>query len=305
MDIKAFRGLNNVTDPLRLGMDWLVQADNVDITDSGALVDRKGYSQVQAGSFSAIYSTFDFQRCYVVKGSVLQTFDGVVLATLTSSDTVYWTEVNDNVYYNNGTDSGVIYPDNTVGPWRERPLSYGAGYVGDDGKPLEVLLDNLPLGTDIVQFWQSRIYAAQYFPAEDQSVIYFTDPLSYHVFNNDSNFFMVPGHVRMLAPTPDALIVGTDTRISAYTVDKLIALAEYGVLPGQHWAIDKQSDGSERTLFWSSRGLCAAMPFMNLTERQVSVAPGVSAGGTLVRHGGQKRYVVALQQGGAAFNPYV
>jgi hypothetical protein len=305
MDIKAFRGLNNVTDPMRLGMDWLVQADNVDITDTGELRERAGYTQAQAGSFSAIFSTFDFQRCYVVKAGVLQTIDGVLLATLTSSNTLYWTEVNDEVYFNNGVDSGVIYPDNTVGLWRDKPVSYGAGFLIDDGSALPVLYDTLALGADVVQFWKGRMYAAQYFPSDDQTVVWFSEPLGYHIFNNDSNFFTVPGRVRMLAPTPDALIVGTDSRISAYDEKSLTALAQYGVVPGQHWCLDEQPDGSKRTLFWSTRGLCAALPFSNLTERQVSVAPGVSAGGTIVRHGGQKRYVVALQQGGAAFNPYV
>ena len=53
-----------------------------------------------------------------------------------------------------------------------------------------------------------------------------------------------------------------------------------------------------------TRGLCAALPFANLTERQVSVAPGLRAGGAIVRYAGQKRYIVALQSSGVAFNPY-
>jgi hypothetical protein len=102
----------------------------------------------------------------------------------------------------------------------------------------------------------------------------------------------------MLAPHDDALIVGTDACIYAYG-DRLNELADYGVVRGQHWAED-----DERIIFWSVRGACAALPFRNLTERSVSVAPGVQAGGTIVRSGGQKRYVVALQSGGAAFNSF-
>ena len=71
------------------------------------------------------------------------------------------------------------------------------------------------------------------------------------------------------------------------------------MVPGWHWAKD-----DERTLFWTTRGLCAALPFSNLTERQVSVAPGISAGGAVVRHGGQKRYLVALHRGGSVFNSH-
>lgn len=382
MDIRAFRGLNNVTDPLRLGMDWLVQADDVNITNSGALESRAGYSLVQPGTFTAIYTTQDFQRCYTVKSGVLQTFEGVTLATLTSAAFMYWTEVNDQVFFNNGTDSGVILPDNAVVPWAwTAPAApqvtavtgslpagtyqvrctfalpdgreTGTGDSGEitltDGQALRIsgipqnltgrtnvyiapansevyqlafsttrsaetfntspdtlgrdlvnaFLDPLPAGSSAVQHWRGCIYAAMYMPAENQTAVWFTEPLAFHLFNLNSNFFLVPGHVQMLAPTDDALIIGTDTRVFSYSGDKLAELAQYGVVPGQHWSKD-----TDRTLFWTTRGLCSALPFTNLTERQVSVAPGVQAGGTIVRSGGQKRYVVALHQGGAAFNMY-
>jgi hypothetical protein len=81
----------------------------------------------------------------------------------------------------------------------------------------------------------------------------------------------------------------------------LATLAPYGALPGQHWSLD-EDDGM--VLFWTTRGVCQALPFSNLTERQVSVAPGLRAGGAIVYSGGQKRYVVAIQQGGSAFNKY-
>jgi hypothetical protein len=68
---------------------------------------------------------------------------------------------------------------------------------------------------------------------------------------------------------------------------------------GQHW----NADGA-RVLFWTQRGLCAALPLQNLTERQVSVAPGVHAGGCLVQAGGQKRFITSIQQGGQPFNAF-
>ena len=76
-------------------------------------------------------------------------------------------------------------------------------------------------------------------------------------------------------------------------------LADYGVVPGQHWSMD-----GEKAFFWSERGLCSALPFSNLTEQHLSVAPGVSAGGAVLKRDGQTRYLVAIQQGGTAFNPH-
>lgn len=298
MDIKTFKGLNNVTDPLRLDTAWLVKATNVDITDTGGITKRAGYSQVRAGSFTGAYATLDFTRMYLVDGGYITAFDGTQLIQLTSAAPVFWAEVNEYVYYNNGADSGVIAPDNAVGLWRGAPVSYGAGFKGDDGQDLGVLYDTLPTGTDVIQFWKGVAYAAQYFPAEDQTVVWFSEPLGYHLFNLDSNFFMVPGRVLMMAPAKEALIVGTDKRVYATDGKGLEVLAEYGVVPGQHWA----KDGEDRVLFWSARGVCSGMPFQNLTEKQVSVAPGVRVGGCLVRSGGQKRYLAVIQQGGVPFN---
>lgn len=305
MDIKAFRGLNNITEPLRLGADWFVRAENVDITDSGAVQVREGYSLAQAGTMQGIYTTLDYQRCYVVEGGAIRSFDGIHVVALTSNKPVYWTEVNDQVFFNNGVDGGVIMPDHSYLPWR-REITVNK-YVGADiADPLlDALLDPLPLGTDIVQYWRGRMYTAQYLANENQTVVWFSQPLGFHLFSLDSDYFVLPGRVTMLAPHDAALIAGTNKRIYAYDSKSLTELAQYGVVPGQHWALDELPDGTKRTLFWTTRGLCSAVPFKNLTERQVSVAPGVSAGGTIVRQGGQKRYVVALAKGDAAFNPYV
>ena len=381
-NIQSFHGLNTVSDPLRLGHAWLRTADNVHVTDTGALVKRDGYQLVSAGAYSSAFSTFDYECSYFVLGNQLVDFSGVVLATLTSTAPMYWAEINNRTYYNNGTDSGIIARDNTVLPWSwETPAaptltpitgSLAPGlwqvlctYVLADGRETgagesaeitltagqalgisniphvagaltkvyiapanstvyqlavtttgsaynwvfsndalgedlrTAFMDPLPQGTGPVCFWRGRAYAAQYDPVSDQSVVWCSETLGYHLFNLDSDFFLVPGNVVMLTAVDEALIVGTTQRIYAYSGDRLDQLAPYGTVPGQHADV---SEGS--VYFWTTRGVCSALPFTNLTEAQVSVSPGVRAGGAIVRHGGQKRYVVSLQQGGAAFNTY-
>lgn len=384
MKISSFLGLNSVTDPLRVGLGWLAQADNINITDTGGMTQRDGYSLVAAGSYTGVYTTLDFSRMYVVVGSVIKDYAGNALKDLTSTDPMYWAEVNTQVFFTNGTDSGIILPDSSVLPWgwqtpavpgvaavtgslpagqyqvrctftlpdgRETGASYVTELTLTEGQALQVTgiqtlsghatntyiapanstvfqlafsttslsaftwnaspddlgveltnhqLSPLPAGTDVIQEWGGRIYAAQYLASTDQTIVWFSQPLGFHLFNLGQDFFMVPGRVLMLAPHSDALIVGTDAATYAYTGEKLEQLAPYGVVPGQHW-----SEDDERILFWTTRGLCAALPFKNLTEKQVSVAPGVHAGGCVVRSGGQKRYVAALQQGGSAFNSYI
>lgn len=301
MKLSKFKGLNTTADQIRLAMGWLSVADNVNITNTGAIEARQGFARVLTGTVTGAYSTEDFQRMYLVDGGNLKTFDGAVLKTGLTSLPMYWTEINGDVYFNNGTDSGVIHPDHGVDEWRGASLAnaYGAGFVSDDGQNLDVLYDTLPTDTTVIQAWRGRIYAVQYLPSEDTSVIWFSEPLAFHLFNLDSNYITVPGQARMLARTKSALVIGTQKGIHAYDGDRIEQLADYGVPPGWHDALDGDS-----VTFWSLRGLCTAMPFNNITEGHISVAPGTQAGGVLVQSGGQKRYVVALRQGGSAFNSY-
>ncbi len=355
-------------------MASLVKANNINITDTGAISKREGYALSRAGSFASAYSTSDFSRLYLVSGNSIETFDGTVIASiLDASAQMHWCEINDQVFFNNGTDSGIINRDNSVMDWRwtvpDAPTlaavtgtlpagtyqvlvtltlddgretgasdtvsieiaegqalqitangnvyiapanstvfqlagTYAGAFVWNSSSDylgrdfLNDLLDPFPLGVDVIQAWQGRIYACQYMPTQGQTVIWYSEPLGFHLFNLTANFIIVPGRVHMLAPHGAALVIGTGERVYAYDGQKLDQVADYGVVAGQHWALD-----GERILFWSTRGLCAFAPFQNLTEKQVSVAPGVRAGGCLVRQGGQVRYLSVIQSGGSAFNP--
>lgn len=383
--IKRFRGLNNVSDALGLGLSWLVQADNVNVLDSGSIKKRDGYVLDQAGAISSAYSTLDFTRMYLVDAGTLRTKEGAVIASGLTSATMHWAEVNKQVFFNNGVDRGIINPDNSLIDWswptpstpsvtpvtgslaagtylvrctfllpdgRETGAGDFAGVTLVEGEALSISgipqiaggrtrvyiapanstvfqlaasttgtalvwgvsndnlgqdlttadLSPLPDGCDVVQIYKGKAYAAHYLPSADQTVVWISEPLGFHLFNLHTNPFMVPGRVLMLAPAEDALIVGTQSAIYGYADGKLGELADYGVIPGKHWDTD---EGTKRTLFWTTRGVCSALPFTNLTEHQVSVAPGVHAGGAIVRSGGQKRYLVSLQQGGVAFNSQV
>lgn len=384
--LSRFKGLNNVTDPLSMGLEWLAQAENVDITDRGKIRKRAGYTKTMAGSLTGAYATLDFSRLYLVDSGYLKAMTSqdtsVALRAVISTDPMHFAEVNDRVFFNNGVDRGVISPDHSVIDWdwpvpdapglaavtgslpkglyrvcttfvmpdgRETGNSDPSEIVLADGQALQITgisqvaglttntyvapagstvfqlssvnspsaivwnappeslgvdlmndgLSPLPTDATVIQIWKGRVYAAQYFEEDNQTAIWFSQPLGFHLFNLSSDFILIPGRVTMLAPSDQALLIGSDDRIYAYTQEALTTLAPYGAVPGWNW-----SEDGGRILFWTARGLCAALPFTNLTEKTVSVAPGVSAGGCVVHSKGQKRYLVALQRGGHAFNPY-
>lgn len=160
-------------------------------------------------------------------------------------------------------------------------------------------LDSPPAGVEYIAHWKGRIYGAEYLQAQDQTVIWFSQPLGFHLFNHNQDFFLVPGRVLQLADAETHLLVATAERIYLYNEEALIQVAEYGVVPGQH--ADRGNDG--KTYFWTKRGLCRVPPFENITEGRISVAPGIQAGGGVIHEHGRVRYVATLHRGGAAFNP--
>lgn len=384
--VTRFKGLNNVADPLRLDLGWLSVADNVDVSNTAALETRRGYTKRVTAALSGAFGTSDFRRVYVIAaGKIQRLMPGNTLkdvVSLSSTARMHWAEVNKQVYFNNGVDSGIIAEDDRVVAWRwPEPVALGvSGVTGSlpagtyqalctfllpdgretgagmsaaavltDGSALQItnipqvaglttlvyiapadstvfqlygpvtgtslvwssapdtlgtnlataFLDPLPLGTTVIQHWRGQMWAAQYMPSVNQTAVWFSEPLGYHLFNLNSGYILVPGEVLALAPTESDLVIGTDVGIYAYNGERMEHLAPYGVVPGWAWTVDEDS---KKLLLWTTRGVCRAMPFENLTQEYVSVPPGRQAGVALVRADGHKKFVANLVAGGTAFN---
>ena len=104
-----FMGLDNTGDPLTLPLGHLATADNIDITDAGKITRRKGYDLAIAGNVTGAYGTLDHQRMFYVIDGNLTVMDGaVVIAEGLEAERMHWAELNEHVYYSNGTDLGII-----------------------------------------------------------------------------------------------------------------------------------------------------------------------------------------------------
>lgn len=122
--IREFKGLNNVTDPVRLGLPWLTVVDNVNVTDSGAVVRREGYALGMACEPTSVYATRNQERCYFVDGGDLRELqDGMSASTLAIglARETHWTELNDQAYFVSGDAAGIVRADGAVLPWRIDP----------------------------------------------------------------------------------------------------------------------------------------------------------------------------------------
>jgi hypothetical protein len=159
-------------------------------------------------------------------------------------------------------------------------------------------LDVPPEGGSYIAFAGAQALLAEYIPEIDQTVVWTSEEMGYHLFNLNSNYFVVPGEVTQMYGKDATAVITTQTRVFAYSDSSLKQIAEYGAVPGQH--ADMGSD--DKIYFWTKRGLCRAVPFENLTESHFSAAPGVYAGGGVINQHGYSRYVAVLHRGGDAFN---
>ncbi len=212
---------------------------------------------------------------------------------------VYVTRCDETVFYLAITESGTDW-------------IYDAG--GMLGRELPFWNQNTPRGI-MPTYFAGRLYTAEYFPQSDVTAVWRSLPLHYHHFDPGGEGISVPGQVLQMRSTrethfsgsekltqrgvADAIVIGTDREIYTWDEDQLVLLASYGVVPGYH-AIEFKG----KVYMWTLRGMCRALPFENLTQDTVSVAPGVSAGAVVIEKDGTKRYVVALNKGGVAYNQY-
>jgi len=176
------------------------------------------------------------------------------------------------------------------------------------GRELTTLnTQSLPDGVDLICFVKGVCYVSQYFPSENQSVVWFSKPFAYHLFDMSTDYMVLPGRVSMLLwisketalGVRDWLLVGSSVGVWMRDDEgKLENLAMYGVVPGIAGDVDPEGTA----WFWTERGICTAPPFKNLTESDVAMAPGARAATALMYHNGTKQFIAVTQGGGTPFN---
>lgn len=354
MQINSFLGIHNTQPPRSIPDNALADAVDVDITDSGALLGRRGYTLANPISgITAAYST-QWQEGYVVVGGILNQVnpDGS-LVPLGASTASSFTDYGKAMFTNDGLrvegamamtikvpspstplamqattgdmpkgrysatytyvdgngleggsapiasvdveDGGGVYinPPQTIPGYSARVYvtdGDGTVFYDETGRPLDPiyqLADSFPDNVEIIAFHQSRLYATETLP-DGGTVVRYSQPFYFHLWDYAKAYFIVPGQVLGMVSVGDALVIGTDSAIWAYTGDAISMLADYGVVPG--YPMRKSVDG--QVFIHSKRGQCKAAPFTNLTQGKCSLAPGSRCSSALVDQRGIKQFLV-------------
>lgn len=263
--VDAFKGLNNRLDPVRLGLEWQLEAANMLCDDGGSLLRRPGNKPVATG-FKDMYGTRNGRLLLITTADALveRLDDGttISIATGITGAPFVWCELGYALFVQSVATSAMwaIYPDRVIEWGSLCPSVSGTSY------PLTEQPVYPPPKGQVLAARRSQIAVGVWESDQDRSVIYFSRPDYPHEFTL-MDFIMVPGRITLLAALAQGLVIGTDRGIYFDSVDSPIQrLSDYGV-PLNALATDDRNF----VTFWTERGLCKAMPFENLTDKALAV----------------------------------
>jgi hypothetical protein len=124
------------------------------------------------------------------------------------------------------------------------------------------------------------------------TVVYWSKPFLYHLYDNDTSYVIIPGEIRAMVSAGAYLFIGTDSAMYAFADGVLTPLADYGVVSGRPAV--RYTDGS----VWvhSKQGVCSLPEFTNHTYRKLSLPPGTNCATAYIDTNGIKQFL-ALTDG--------
>jgi hypothetical protein len=154
----------------------------------------------------------------------------------------------------------------------------------------------IPENVAAVEVLDGKLFTVELY--EEYSVIRFSQPFHFHLFNYEKDFVVIPDQVYAIRASGGKLVIGAAKGIYAYSDEGLLKLANYGVVPGRSMA--RKAD--DTLLIHTVRGICAAFPFTELTESMVSLPMGQKCSANIVYQNGITKFVGLHDGGGVAFN---
>lgn len=163
-----------------------------------------------------------------------------------------------------------------------------------------------PPGGHVPAVYSGRTFLGHYTPGDDQSVLWVSRPLMYEHFSMQ-DFYVLQGEVRCAVADAFSLYVGTSSAVYSFQDSGgMLQMREelsYGVPRGAY--ADTTDEGL--ALMWTTRGLVlfgGEGGADNVTQKAVSLAPGVGGGLAVVEQDGYRKAVVLLQEAGQPHNSW-
>lgn len=277
VEIAKFNGIRNTINPYASPLGSLMQADNVLINKDGNVTARPGYEKLINGdNITASYATLDQKSLFIVDSGMLFVFNGINIQPLINGltdDPVFWCE-----------ESG------------ERVFMIGGGGAAVIDNRYNVELIPSVDSATCVAFHDSRLA----FAVSMDSITRIAMTLPYDFTALDEEYsFDVPDIVVGMQSVKGSLVIAGMSAIWILTPeDVLMRMTDYGCVPGKPITI-----GSDKNAYiWTTRGLCKAPEFANITQNLSSVPPGNGASVNTLDYQGS-HYAIVLNDGeGTSYN---
>lgn len=201
--LKSTKGLNTKLDPTRIysslkGVQDLAVAADVDISDTGRLSRRKGFSEKIAGAYHSLFC--DGGVGLVVSGTDLcilnPDYTTTTIASVTAGARMSYSQINGDIYYCNGFEKGIVSGGEAI-VWEK------GKYIGPD---TDRIFDDPPIGTH-VEGLHGRVYVAQ------AGALWFSEPYNFGTFNFEDNLFWFESDIKMARGVDDGLYVSTSNEV--------------------------------------------------------------------------------------------
>jgi hypothetical protein len=317
--LQQFKGLNNTVAPERLAPGELQRAINIDIDDSGQVRRRRGATRLLTGQFHSLFEAAD-GTVYVVKDGVLcrllPSNQTVALNATVGTRRVAYVQVGQHIYFSSGGLSGVIYPDDQVGPWgaSDGQNVWVSPVVNPSPTYHEVrgkLLGPPPMATALA-YYNGRIYLAV------DKTLWATELYLYHYVDKTRNFQQYESEITMVEAVGNGLFVGTETAVyflsGAFGEMRRETVMRVGAVRGSVCRIPSEAisppqlreNGIAQTrpaiVFLTEDGVCAGLDSgacYNITESQLVFPAATEAAAMYRQQDGMGQYVAVTNTGGA------
>ena len=283
-------GLNTVVDPIRLpfdpetGISDLAVAVNVTVDETGCLSRRNGYLKVRDESSHSLFC--DGGDCLFVSGDTLYRLlpdysVETVRTGFTEWDRMAYVQVNNDIYYSNSVELGIVRSGGVPENWVAQP------YVGPETNRV---FDGPRPGTHLA-FAFGRIFVA------DGDVLWWSEPFGFAWFDRTRNFIQFPRRIVMVKAVAGGLYVSDEkhTYFLRGTDPKEFIQVTAAGFPALEWseAIDLVEgfdigvpDPGLCALWASREGACMGTPggvVVNLNKKKVIYPEQGSWGAGLLR----------------------
>lgn len=202
---------------------------------------------------------------------------------------IYVTAANDNSFqYLATTTSTLIYNTSALN-------------LKQEVEDYQVNTYPLPDDVNALAVHETCLWVGSYDQNSNTSIISYSQPYFYHIFDLSKEGFAVIGKVIQMLSVNEGLLIATDAGIWLRDQqENLVRIADYGVVPGK--PLYKDQDG--HVIIWTKRGLATFPPYKNVFDKKLSVAPGLNCAAVIVDIKGSRYSFVMTDTGGTPYNTY-